>query len=81
MNQSQTVTSTANQTYPVSNLVYDVATLISERCKGLEALKQYMRDAQQGGHEAFLQLAQKMQQQDQENVRELEKILARNIQQ
>jgi hypothetical protein len=77
MQQSQT----SNQRYPVSDFVYDVVTLIHERCKGLEALKEYQRDAQEGGHDAFLQLAQKMQQQDEENVRQLEQILARNLHQ
>jgi hypothetical protein len=73
--------STAHQRYPVSNFVYDLATLIHERCKGLEALTEYERDAQQGGHQAFLQLAQKMRKQDEENVRELQQILAKNLQQ
>jgi hypothetical protein len=66
----------SGQRYPVSNFLYDVATLIHERCKGLEVLSEYERDAQQGGHNAFLQLAQKMRQQDEEIVRELEQILA-----
>ena len=68
------------QRYPVSNFIYDVTTLIHERCKGLEALMEYERDAQEGGHQSFVQLAQKMRQQDEENVRELEKILANNLQ-
>lgn len=67
------------QQYPISNFLYDIVTLMHERCKGIEALREYQRDAQQGGHQAFVQLAQKVLQQDEETVRELEQILARNV--
>lgn len=81
MNTSQETRSTGTGTtgrYPVSNVVYDTATLLSERCKGIEALKQYRQDAQQGGHQAFVQLIDKMLQQDQQCCQELEQILHRN---
>jgi hypothetical protein len=78
MNSTQTQQVTSAK-YPVSNFVYDLTTLISERCKGIEALKQYLQDAEQGGHNAFVQLANQMLQQDQQAVKELEHILANNL--
>lgn len=71
--------SAGTQQYPISNFLYDVVTLMHERCKGMEALREYMRDAQEGGHESFVQLAQRMLQQDEQTVKELEQILARNV--
>ncbi|HZU14432.1 MAG TPA: hypothetical protein VFB58_16450 [Chloroflexota bacterium] len=76
MNQTETRTN-----LPVSNFVYDVVTILHEKLQGLEALERYTQDAQQGGHNAFVQLAQKIRQQDTEVVQELQKILARNINQ
>jgi hypothetical protein len=70
----------SNQKYPVSNIVYDTATLLHERCKELEALMEYERDAQAGNHQAFLQVIQKMRQQDEAVIGELEQILVRNVQ-
>jgi hypothetical protein len=78
MNTAQeTRTGTTGQRYPISNFLYDVITLMHERCKGLEALQEYRRDA--SGHDDFLQLLQKIQQQDEQCVRELQKILAKNV--
>ena len=79
MTTQTTTTATTGQKYPVSDFVFDVVTLIHERCKGMEALRQYQRDAQQGGHNAFVDLSKKMLQQDEECVRELTQILARNL--
>lgn len=76
MNQTET-----RQNLPVSNFVYDVITILQAKLQGLEALDKYTQDARQGGHNAFVQLAQKIQQQDAEVVQELEKILARNLKQ
>lgn len=78
MNTTQETTQTTGR-YPVSNFIYDVVTLMSERSKGIEALREYIKDAQQGGHNRFVQLAQKMIQQDDQTVKELEQILAENI--
>lgn len=79
MNTTQTTRTPTQSKYPISNFMYDLVTLMHERCKGMEALKEYLNDAQQGGHEAFVQLANKMLQQDEQAVKELEQILARNI--
>jgi hypothetical protein len=72
-------TSDTQQRYPISNVLYDVVTLMYERCKGLEALNEYERDGQQGGHQALVDLVQKIRQQDEQIVHELEQILARNV--
>lgn len=79
MNTAQETTTT--QKYPISDFVYDLVTLMHERCQGIEALRKYVQDAQQGGHNSFVQLAQKMLQQDEQSVKELEKILANNVKQ
>jgi hypothetical protein len=79
MNQSSQTETTSTQKFPVSNFVYDCVTLMHAKLQGIEALHKYEQDAQQGGHDRFVQLIQKIRQQDTECVRELEQILAGNL--
>ena len=73
----QTVSTQSRRGFPISDLVYDVVTLMHEKAKGLEAIKEYRQDAQ--GHQAFQQLLDKMEQQDSQCIQELQQILGRNI--
>jgi hypothetical protein len=79
MNQSSQTTTTSTQKFPVSNFVYDCITLMHAKLQGIEALNKYEQDARQAGHDRFLQLIQKIRQQDTECVQELQQILASNI--
>ncbi len=79
MNQSSQTAATSTQKFPVSNFVYDCITLMHAKLQGIEALNKYEQDARQGGHDRFLQVIQKIRQQDTECVKELEQILASNI--
>lgn len=79
MNQSSQTTTTTKGKFPVSDFVYDCVTLMHAKLQGIEALHKYEQDAQQGGHDRFVQLIQKIRQQDTECVQELEQILASNI--
>jgi hypothetical protein len=79
VNQGTQTTTTSSQKFPVSNFIYDCVTLMHAKLQGIEALNKYEQDAQQGGHDRFLQLIQTIRQQDTQCVRELEQILASNL--
>jgi hypothetical protein len=79
LNQSTQTTTTSSQKFPVSDFLYDCVTLMHAKLQGIEALNKYEQDAQQGGHDRFVQLIQKIRQQDTDCVNELRQILASNI--
>jgi hypothetical protein len=77
MNTSQETVSSFK--LPVSDFEYDVVSVLHSKLQGLEALQKYTQDAQQGGHEAFVELARRIYQQDSQIVQELRQILDRNL--
>jgi gamma-glutamyl:cysteine ligase YbdK (ATP-grasp superfamily) len=62
---------------PLDNITYDLIASIYEKSKGLEALKQYLQDAQ--GDQQVLQIFQQIQQQDQKCVRDLQQALQQQL--
>jgi hypothetical protein len=68
MNTSQETRGGRGQHYPLSNLEYDLITVIAEKSKALEAIGQYMQDAQ--GNQQAMQLFQKIQQDDTQCIQE-----------
>lgn len=81
MNQSSQTTTTTRKQFPVSDVFYDVVTILHEKLQGLDALNKYEQDAQQGGHQRFAQLIQKIRQNDTECINELKQILDNNLHQ
>lgn len=60
--------------FALDNLTYDVITVLHEKSKGLEAFDKYIQDAQ--SNPEILEIFERMRQQDQELIRELEGHLA-----
>lgn len=60
---------TSGHRYPISNLAYDLCTIIHEKAKGLEAYDTYMKDAQ--GNQEVTQILQQIRQQDTQFVQQL----------
>lgn len=56
--------------FALDNLTYDVITVLHEKSKGLEAFDKYIQDAQ--GNNEIREIFERMRQQDQELIRELE---------
>lgn len=78
MNTTQQTISSRN--LPMSDFEYDVIAVLHAKLQGLEALKKYTEDAQHGGHQAFVQLAGRIWEQDTQVIQELRQILERNWQ-
>ena len=56
---------------PISNLEYDFVTVLQEKAKGLKAYETYIQDAQQAGSQPCVELFQKLQQQDMQQIQEI----------
>jgi hypothetical protein len=61
--------------FALDNLTYDIITVLHEKSKGLEAFERYMRDAQRDGE--IRKVFERMRQEDERMVRELEDHLGR----
>ena len=61
--------------FPLSDLCYDLITVIHEKSKALEAYDKYMRDAQNDNE--VRQLLEQIRQQDTEQVQQLQQHLGR----
>lgn len=75
---SQFRRSTLQGNFPLDNLSYDLITLIHEKSKGLEAFDKYIRDAQ--SDQELRGLFERIRQQDEESIRQLQQHLGRAIQ-
>jgi hypothetical protein len=64
----------SNQNFPIDNLVYDLMMIITKKSKCLEAMGQYLQDAQ--NNERVKASFEKIRQQDEECVRELTRHLS-----
>lgn len=60
--------------FGVDNLTYDLVSILHEKSKGLEAYGQYLQDARQ--NDEVMELIQRIQEQDKQQVRELRNVLA-----
>lgn len=75
MNTSQETVSGGH--YPLSNLTYDLITVIHEKSKGIEAFDQYMKDAQ--GNQKVADLFNQIRQQDQQTIQQLQQVLQQEL--
>ena len=61
--------------FPIDNLSYNLITVIHEKCKGLEAYDQYMKDLQ--GDKELVKLFEDMRRTDEQFVKQLQQHLHR----
>jgi len=59
----------SSQNFPIDNLAYDLMMIITKKSKSLEAMDQYLQDAQ--NNQRVKASLEKIRQQDEECVREL----------
>jgi rubrerythrin len=55
----------------ISNLEYDLLTVLQNKSEALKAYETYMQDAQEIGSEPCVQLFQKLQQEDMQHAQEI----------
>lgn len=77
MSTSQETVTGQGRLYPLDNITYDLIASIYEKSKGLEALKEYIQDAQ--GDQQVQQIFKQIQQQDQTCVQNLQKALQQQL--
>jgi hypothetical protein len=71
MSMSQETVSGGN--FPISNVAYDLITVIYEKSKGLEAYQRYVKDAQ--GNDQLANLFQQIFEQDRHHIQQLQQQL------
>jgi hypothetical protein len=64
----------SSQNFPIDNLVYDLMMIITKKSKSLEAMEQYIQDAQ--NNQRVKDSFEKIRKQDEECVRELTRHLS-----
>ena len=64
---------------PLSNLVYDVCTILSEKSAGLEVLDAYLQDAEEEGDQDLMDVFQRIIDADQDIIMRLQEQLPRLI--
>ncbi len=64
---------------PLSNLVYDVCTILSEKSAGLEVLDAYLQDAEEENDRELVNLFQQIIDADQDIIMRLQEQLPRLI--
>lgn len=77
MSTSQETVTGQGRHYPLDNITYDLIASIYEKSKGLEALREYIQDAQ--GDQQVQQIFKQIQQQDQTCVQNLQKALQQQL--
>jgi rubrerythrin len=55
----------------ISNLEYDLLTVLQNKSEALQAYEKYMQDAQEIGSQPCVELFQKLQQQDMQQAQEI----------
>lgn len=61
----------SNQSQAISNLEYDLLTVLKNKAEAVQMYETYIQDAQQMNSEPCVQLLQKLKQADMEQVEEL----------
>ena len=61
----------ANGNTVISNLEYDLLTVLQNKSEALKAYETYMKDAQETGSQPCVELFQKLQQADMEHAQEI----------
>ncbi len=62
---------TASKSQKISNLEYDLLTVLKNKAEAVQMYETYIQDAQQMNSEPCVQLLQKLKQADMEQVQEL----------
>jgi rubrerythrin len=65
----------------ISNLEYDLLTVLQQKSEALKAYDTYMKDAQEMGSQPCAELFQKLQQADMEHAQEIRQHLQQVMQQ
>ncbi|HEY9847269.1 MAG TPA: hypothetical protein V6D03_13870 [Candidatus Caenarcaniphilales bacterium] len=60
-----------NGSSPVSNLEYDLLTVLQNKAEALKAYETYVKDAQTADSQPCVELFQKLQQQDAQHAQEI----------
>jgi hypothetical protein len=60
---------------PLGNLAYDLVTVLHEKAKGLEAIDQYMDDAQ--NDEEARRLLERIRKEDEEQIEQIKRVVVR----
>lgn len=66
---------------PISDLEYDWLTVMQDKAKGLKAYQTYIQDAQAVGSQPCVEMLQKLQQQDSQQIQEIRQHLQEVMQQ
>jgi hypothetical protein len=61
----------SNSYSPISDLEYDWLTVMQDKAKGLKAYQTYIEDAQAAGSQPCVEMLQKLQQQDSQQIQEI----------
>lgn len=61
----------SNDYSPISDLEYDWLTVMQDKAKGLKAYQTYIEDAQAAGSQPCVEMLQKLQQQDSQQIQEI----------
>jgi spore germination protein YaaH len=69
------VSTTNSQSQTISNLEYDLLTVLHNKAEALNAYQQYIQDAQSVGSQPCVELFQKLQQSDIQQTEELRRHL------
>lgn len=70
-----------NENTVISNLEYDLLTVLQNKSEALKAYDTYMKDAQEMGSQPCVELFQKLQQADMEQAQEIRQHLQQVMQQ
>jgi ferritin-like metal-binding protein YciE len=72
---------TSGTSQAVSNLEYDLLTVLQNKAEALQAYEQYIEDAQATGSQSCVELFQKLRQQEMQQAQELRQHLQQVMQQ
>ncbi len=66
----------AQENYPISNVEYDLLSVLHTKLQGLEAYKKYIEDARKENNKECEQMFNEMMQQDRQHAERLHQTLA-----
>lgn len=69
------MTTTNSQTKPVSDLEYDLLTVLQNKAEAVQMYDTYIRDANNAGSQPCVELLEKLKQDDMEHAQELRRHL------
>ncbi|MDP9374070.1 MAG: hypothetical protein M3Q65_16750 [Chloroflexota bacterium] len=70
----------ADQRSGVSNVAYDLVTLLQNKLKGIAAMEMYRTDAEQAGDREVLDLLARLEQRERQDVEQLKALVVPRLQ-